>query len=206
MNELICVRHGESEYMVAGLTGGWTDTPLTELGRKQAHYSGERLLYLKDSPFQFYSSDLLRARETAYIIGEILSQEFILMPDLREHNNGIVANWKREEAEKVRFPVTDSILDWIPYPEAESWRMLHNRVTKFMDTIGGRSNTAVVIAHSLVIISIIHWWLELPEDMLSRISFDIDPCSITRLRINKWDEKTISKLNDTSHLAALDEL
>ncbi len=29
---IILVRHGESESNVGKLTGGWTDTPLTELG------------------------------------------------------------------------------------------------------------------------------------------------------------------------------
>ncbi len=29
IKELILLRHGESEHLVRGLTGGWTDTPLT---------------------------------------------------------------------------------------------------------------------------------------------------------------------------------
>ena len=33
INHLFFVRHGESEHQVTGLTGGWTDTPLTGLGR-----------------------------------------------------------------------------------------------------------------------------------------------------------------------------
>lgn len=199
MKELICVRHGQSEYMVTGLTGGWTDTPLTERGRKQAWLTGHKLVYVKGTPFQFYSSDLLRASQTADIIGEILSKPPILVKDLREHNNGIARNLTREEAEKIRCPITDPIMDWIPYPDAESWRMLHDRVVKFMDTIQ-KCDTVLLVAHSMVIVSVIHWWLEFTEDIITRVSFDIDVCSITRLRINKWGEKTISKLNDSAHL------
>jgi len=91
-------------------------------------------------------------------------------------------------------------MDWIPYPDAESWRMLHDRAVKFMDTIQTEHNIVLLVAHSMVIVSVIHWWLEFTEDIITQVSFDIDPCSITRLRINKWGEKTISKLNDTSHL------
>lgn len=200
MKELILVRHGQSEYMVTGLTGGWTDTPLTELGKKQAMLTGQKLLYLKGLPFQFYSSDLSRASQTAEIIGKILSKEPVLVENLREHNNGTARNLTREEAEKIRSPITDPIMDWIPYPEAESWRMLHDRAVTFMDTIRADHNIVLLVAHSLVIVSVIHWWLEFTEDIITRVSFDIDPCSITRLRINKWGEKTISKLNDTSHL------
>ncbi len=204
MKELICVRHGQSEYMVTGLTGGWTDTPLTDLGKKQAQYTGQKLKYLK-SPFQFYSSDLPRASQTACIIGEALSVQPIFVKDLKEHNNGIARNMTREEADRIRLPMTEPIMDWIPYPEAESWRMLHNRVTAFMEKIQNQCDTVLLVAHSMVIVSVIHWWLEFTEDIIARVSYDIDPCSITRLTFNSWGEKTISKLNDTSHLLPLEE-
>jgi broad specificity phosphatase PhoE len=201
MKELILVRHGQSEYMVKGLTGGWTDAPLTELGRNQARLTGQRLLHLlQGNQFQVYSSDLKRAAETAHIIGEILSKPPVFVPALRELNNGTAASMTREEAERIRHPITDPVMDWIPYPEAESWRMLHNRVVTFMEHIQLQCDTGLLVAHSMVIVSVIHWWLEFEEDIITRVSFDIDPCSITRLRINTWNEKTISKLNDTSHL------
>ena len=199
MKELILVGHGESVYMVRGLTGGWTDTPLTDRGKQQAHLTGSTLQYLAD-PFDFYSSNLVRAAQTAQIIGEALSQQPIFVPDLREHNNGIAVNCTREEADKMRHPLTEPVMDWIPYPEAESWRMLHNRVVAFMDSIRMQNNLTLIVAHSMVIVSIIHWWLEFTEDIITRVSYDIDPCSITRLTINSWGEKTISKLNDTGHL------
>jgi broad specificity phosphatase PhoE len=167
---------------------------------------GQKLLYLTGSPFLFYSSDLLRAAQTAHIIGEILSVNPVLVKDLREHNNGIARNLTKEEAEKIRFPVTHPIMDWIPYPEAESWRMLHNRAVRFMERIRDQCDTALLVAHSMVIVSIIHWWLEFTEEIITRISFDIDPCSTTRLTINKWNEKTVSKLNDTSHLLPLESV
>jgi probable phosphoglycerate mutase len=203
MKELILVRHGHSEYMVAGLTGGWTDTPLTELGKIQARYTGQKLSYLKGS-LCFYSSDLLRAAQTAHIIGELLSRTPVLVKDLREINNGTARNCTQKEAEEIKQPVTHPIMDWIPYPGAESWRMLHNRVVSFMERIEPQCTTCLVVAHSMVIVSIIHWWLEFTEDIITRVSYDIDLCSTTRLTINRWNEKTISTLNDTSHLLLLD--
>ncbi len=188
--------------MVTGLTGGWTDSPLTDLGRKQAQVTGQALLFLKDS-FQFYSSNLLRAAQTAHVVGKILSKEPVLVPDLRDFNNGIAKNCTQEEADEIRLPITDPIMDWIPYPGAESWRMLHERVTTFLHRIENH-DTSLLVAHAVVIISAIHWWLESTEEVINRVSFDIDVCSITKLRINEWGEKTISKLNDTSHLVALE--
>lgn len=199
MKELILVRHGESVYMVRGLTGGWTDTPLTDKGKKQAHLTGRALQYVID-PFDFYCSNLQRAAQTAQIIGEALLKQPIFVPELREHNNGIAVNCTREKADKIRHPITEPIMDWIPYPGAESWRNLHTRVTTFMDSIQSQNDLIVIVAHSMVIVSIIHWWLNFTEDIITSVSYDIDPCSITRLTINSWGEKTISKLNDTGHL------
>jgi probable phosphoglycerate mutase len=190
--------------MTKGLTGGWTDTPLTELGRTQAALTGQKLQYLK-CPYGFYSSDLKRAAETAHIIGEHLDNQPVLVPNLREHNNGLAANKTREKADKIKNPVTDPVMDWIPYPEAESWRMLHARVVSFMDSIENTHDTVLIVAHSLVIVSIIHWWLKFDEDIMTRVSYDSDVCCITELYINNWGEKTIGKLNDTSHLLALEK-
>ena len=37
------MRHGEAEHLVKDLTGGWSDTSLTELGHKQAQATAEYL-------------------------------------------------------------------------------------------------------------------------------------------------------------------
>lgn len=61
--------------------------------------------------------------------------------------------------------------------------------------------TTVIVAHSNTINSIIHWWLEFDKELISKVSFDIAPCSITLLNIIEWSEsKNVSKLNDTCHL------
>jgi probable phosphoglycerate mutase len=73
MQELILVRHGEAEHHVKGLTGGWTNTPLTALGKKQAQLTGKHLKdHILDSSFGFFSSDLDRAFQTAEILGSYL--------------------------------------------------------------------------------------------------------------------------------------
>jgi probable phosphoglycerate mutase len=42
MKRIILIRHAESEHNILGLTGGWSDTQLTDKGRKQAE--NKRLL------------------------------------------------------------------------------------------------------------------------------------------------------------------
>jgi broad specificity phosphatase PhoE len=101
---------------------------------------------------------------------------------------------------KIKNPITELILDWIPYPEADSWNMMHKRLSECLKKIeNDRYDLTVLVSHGNSIISLIHSWLGFSNDLF-KISFDIQPCSIAHLRINSWNEKTISKLNDVSHL------
>ena len=91
--------------------------------------------------------------------------------------------------------------DWIPYSEAESWRMMTNRIFKCMDQLSrNTSPIAIIVSHGNAGIAIIQWWLQLAESCRSGISFDLDPCSISHLSVNSYGERTIVKLNDTCHL------
>jgi broad specificity phosphatase PhoE len=203
MEELFIIRHGEAEHLLSGIVGGWTDSYLTDSGREQARKTGNKMKeILKNKDFNFYCSDLSRARETAEIIGSIICKEPIIRFDLREISNGVAANKSKEEAELLKIPMTKPILDWTPYPEAESWNMLHGRITKFMEEISNCSlRTTIIVTHSNTASSIIQWWLDFTTMMIEKISFEIDPCSITHLSITKWsNSKAIRKMNDTGHL------
>ena len=205
IKKLLLIRHSEAEHLVdESLTGGWTDSILTDNGRVQAHRTANVILKLLTGvDFDFYSSDLLRAKETAEIIGMQVNKTPELYYNLRELNNGNAANLSRQNAEKILNPKTEPNIEWIPYPNAESWKMMNDRVKIIMDELNVKSKeTVLIVSHGNTIVSIIHWWLELNEQYISKVSFDIEPCSITQLRINDWGEKVIVKLNDTAHLLA----
>jgi broad specificity phosphatase PhoE len=67
---LFLVRHGETDWNVAGRWQGHTDIALNERGREQARIVAERLRDV--SLAGIVSSDLSRARETADIVGAAL--------------------------------------------------------------------------------------------------------------------------------------
>ena len=76
------VRHGESEWVAKGLFQGQGDSPLTDLGRRQALLTARRIarrgrrpmLPLPTSaPHSIVHSPLLRAAETASLIGRAVS-------------------------------------------------------------------------------------------------------------------------------------
>ena len=202
MKELILVRHGESEQHVSDITGGWTDAQLTELGCAQAQATAKRLAcMLKDHSLSLLSSDLARAAKTARIIGKGLGLEAEFHKGLREMNNGRAAGLTKGEAEAIALPITQPMIDWIPYPQAESCGMMTDRIFAVMEQIEGQiEETALIVSHGVAGVAVIQWWLGLDRNSRERISFELDTCSISWLSINEWGQKTIFKLNDTSHL------
>ena len=202
MKELILVRHGQSEQHIRDITGGWTDARLTELGSDQAQTTAERLgCMLKNRSLRILSSDLARAAKTAKIIGKTLGVEPEFHKGLRELNNGTAAGLTQAQAKEIALPVTHPMIDWIPYPQAESFRMMADRIFEFMAHIEPQiDQTALIVTHGSAGVAVIQWWLGLAKTCREQISFELDTCSITWLNINSWGQKTIFKLNDTSHL------
>lgn len=77
------VRHGETEWSAAGRHSGWTDIPLTDVGRAQAVAAGARLRGMSFG--RVLTSPLARAVETARLAGFPAAEAD---PDLREWNYG----------------------------------------------------------------------------------------------------------------------
>ncbi|CAG7652958.1 2,3-bisphosphoglycerate-dependent phosphoglycerate mutase [Paenibacillus solanacearum] len=90
MGRIILVQHCQSEHHINEMSGGWTDTPLTEIGRKQAGLVAQKLKdSINSNEYILYSSDLLRALQTVEIIGEQLGLEVNQNNGLREINTSI---------------------------------------------------------------------------------------------------------------------
>ena len=70
-NTRVCfVRHGETDWNIELRMQGQIDQPLNALGEAQAVALGRHFLHCAAA--ELYSSDLLRARQTAQPIGEAL--------------------------------------------------------------------------------------------------------------------------------------
>lgn len=203
--DLIIIRHGEAEHLVGDdpLTGGWTDTPLTGLGREQARLTG--LALAADPPedrFGFWCSDLLRARETAGLIGTQLGRTPLPDAALREFNNGIAAGMTKQQAQALAAPLKGHVGDWRPYEGGENWREFMLRVNRFAEA-HLRAGSHLIVCHSGTAFNLVFWFLGLEERYLGQVYTDLDPCGIIRLRTSVYGENTIRCLNDRSHLASL---
>lgn len=149
-------RHGQDDDTVRG---GWSDSTLTELGVKQAEKLGIELLSNIDyyNIGKVYSSDLLRAKQTAEIILSKINPDIIQFERaLREVNNGDLAGMKNEMAD-IKYPnLYWRSLDWNQkYPNGESPSEFYNRIYNyFSDFIEENKNygkNILIISHSGVI-------------------------------------------------------
>ncbi len=207
MKQLILVRHGEADHHTRGLTGGWTDSHLTERGIMQCEHTGARLREMLGQGAALYASDLARAHEAAEVIGASTGLEAIFDEGLREFRNGDAADITWEEAKKIQAPPSLPLIDYVPYPGAECWREMNERVYQAMDRIAEADpDTAVVVAHTLSGVAVVHWWLGNGPDQWERSSFDFDPCSVTVLAVNNFRQRVVMRLNDTGHLSEMGDV
>jgi 2,3-bisphosphoglycerate-dependent phosphoglycerate mutase len=98
---ILLARHGETDWNAVGRWQGHTDRALTERGRRQAVELADRLA--NDEIDAVYSSDLLRAVETAEPVAKRLGLPLQTLPELREVDVGTWAGLTRDEVAK-RFP------------------------------------------------------------------------------------------------------
>jgi probable phosphoglycerate mutase len=200
MKSILLVRHAEAEHHVQEITGGWTDTSLTEHGQQQARLLAARLQRELDGiPVELCTSNLRRAVQTAELIGRALQIEPFIFTEITDLNNGIAAGLTHVEARQVALPYSEPGVDWQPYPGAESWRQFFQRVAGFIDDFHARqTRTALLVTHAATVHVIVGWWLGVPLE--SPTHFGAAPASISVLTYNRWQERSLERLNDTSHL------
>ena len=131
--------------------GGWSTYGLTEKGREQVH-SAKRYLCNKGIT-QIYSSDLVRAKETAEIVADALSLEITYLPQFRESDNGLLAGMLKTEAAKKYPGIYWNALGWTEaWPEGESPEQFFHRIQsawyEFKKQVGKRKCIAGISRRS----------------------------------------------------------
>lgn len=204
MSNIILIQHCQSEHHINNMSGGWTDTPLTELGRKQAEIIGEKLKgFVDNNIYSLYSSDLLRASQTAEIVGTQLGLDVIQDKGLREINTGVAAGKTKDWARANRKPRTRSgfDLDYQEFQDGESWRQFYSRVCNSMDRIykSDKDKNLVIVTHGGTLGYLLAWWMKFEPEMIVNAYFSSSVGGITVLSQNSFQQNVVNKFNDTSH-------
>ena len=151
MTRILLARHGETEWNRVGRWQGHADPPLNDTGRRQAAQLAERLA--GDGVAAVYSSDLVRASETARVVADRLGLDVVEDPGLREIDVGSWSGLTRAEVEQ-RFP--EGYARWLGGDighDGETREQLTARVVDTATTIAGRheAETVLVVTHGGVI-------------------------------------------------------
>lgn len=147
MMELLLVRHGESTWNVAGRMQGQTASPeLTDRGRRQGVRAGAELLALGAE--RLLTSDLVRARQTAAIIGRTLQLEPEAAPLLRERHYGA---WQGSDITQA-IRATRSLPDHERVPGGESLVDVRRRWAALVIALGDIRGPVVLVTHGNLIV------------------------------------------------------
>ena len=202
MNPIILVRHGQAESNVSNLTGGWSQTALTDLGRHQAQLVAARLKHeLEGVEVVCYCSDLKRAAQTAEIISEETGHNIVPETGFRECNNGVAAGKTKEEVEEYLVLPSRPLLDWRQYPGAETWREFYLRVSECMEMVTAEADgPLLIVTHGGTMVNVVAWWIRMPLETLSDFSLRTHNTGITILVETEFGERAIERHNDVAHL------
>ncbi len=155
MNELLVIRHGETEWSKTGKHTGRTDIPITEKGRGEAVAAGRTL---EDWQIDHvFSSPLIRAHETAQLVD--LDPEIQLDDDLMEWDYGVYEGIRTAET-REEIPLwsvwTHEIF------EGESVDTVGARADAFLERIDALEGNVAVFAHGHYLAILIARWCGLP--------------------------------------------
>lgn len=200
---LILVRHGESVGNFENRLQGQADYDLTDLGRKQAMLTADRLHALGTSAI--YSSHLLRALATAQAIGERLDIEPALLPDVSEYHFGDMSGYTYAEV-RERFGAVANPAERV-YPGEEGRDVFYDRVTNAIYGVAEShpDETVAIVSHGGPIALFCQAVLNLPYKR--PMPFSISNCSLNLIDIksqaNGNREMKLLHLNDICHLSGL---
>lgn len=204
ITRLYLIRHGQSAGNAEGRFGGHSPMPLSELGHQQARITAETLA--KERIDAIYSSDLLRAVQTAEPLSELINVPIIRTPAFRERNVGVLEGLTFEES-KERFPddyyalVKRNVHHVIT--EGESYRNLlqraHSELREILAERRGQriavfSHTGAICFLTLRLIGAINRFTKHTPWLVT------SNCGINRFEIRGSNNIRVLAINDTRHL------
>ena len=204
---IFLVRHGQSRGNAEGRFGGHGATPLSERGRAQAEATARSLA--AENVTAIYSSDLLRAVETATPLADALDLEINRSEAFRERSVGRMEGLTFEEA-AAKFPVEYAALlrrDFEHVLEGgESYRQMLDRSARALDSAiaANRGGTVAVFSHTGTIgILTLHLMGALDAPTLRPVWIKTDNCGVVRLDLRDDGFLRVVAANDTRHLAGI---
>ena len=201
--EIILIRHGETEWNSQLRMQGHSNSALSEVGRGQIQALGE---WMKNVSFDhIYSSDSLRARETAEAITQYSGDTLQFDQRIREKNLGVFEGLTSIEASEQHPEIyrlfktggANYVID-----EGESTQQVLDRALEFIEEIRFKhpEQRVVMVTHGGFVKVLMKHTLGISID--GPTSFLIKNTGIFGL---VWNEKwMVSQMGGVSHLGKLE--
>ena len=185
------VRHGQTEWSVAGKHTGRQNIPLTSGGEAEARKLEARL---RPVPFAaVLTSPLERARRTCDLAGFGARAEPV--PDLMEWNYGDYEGLKSAE---IRAKRPDWHLFRDGCPGGEELKDVVVRADRVVQRLKAVEGNVLVFSHGHLLRVLATRWAGISPESGSR--FGLAPASLSMLSRDASGEAIIDRWNDVSHL------
>lgn len=198
LTKLYLMRHGETDWNKNSIFQGQTDIDLNKKGveeaKKAAHFFDNLKLDI------IYSSDLVRAKNTAKFIGKEKEMKIIEHKKIREISFG---SWEGLNYQEIEEKFPDNLAKWREDPlnnyplGGEKIISFKSRIKDFFQKIlvKHQGQKILVVTHGGVIKMYLTFVLAMNAKEFWK--FQIDNCSITELKFYDNDP-ILSKLNFTN--------
>ncbi|MDR1579066.1 MAG: histidine phosphatase family protein [Synergistaceae bacterium] len=210
--QIYMLRHGKPQFPdERSYVYGWTDYPLSPLGREQAKHIGAALSSIRFD--RIISSDLSRAAETADIVAASQAppiREVERDPELREINMG---EWDGKTVSEIRENYVDIFrergldLANVAAPGGETFVRLRERGMKAFERITRSSEASskiLIVAHGAYMWSIISGIFGIELGDIFR--FGLDHCAVHLVEYRpmptQWGNYRLIRYNWLPDLAA----
>ena len=206
--DLILIRHGETAWNRELRFQGHADVPLNDMGHEQARRLGLRLAS-ETAVQHIFSSDLMRAQQTAAPGAQQLSLPVATSAALREQFFGVVEGMRSDEIQSLHPRAWE---EWLEFredhamPEGETPREFHARIIAALGNIASehRGRHLIVVTHGGVLDMV--WRTARGLSLSGPRRSDIPNAGFNRIRIadpQRPDDIEIVEWADTRHLADL---
>ena len=172
MKKIYFVRHGETVWNVENKICGVTDSPLTELGHRQAIETGELIKSKGVKADLIICSPLSRAHDTANHIGEIIGVPVVAEPQLVEQNFGVYEGTARD-GEEFQTKKRGFVYD---FETGESMMRVGQRIYNLLDKLGEDDKTYILVAHNGIARVVRSYFMNMENEEYS--SFGVKNCEL----------------------------
>ena len=201
---LYLIRHGQSAGNAEGRFGGHGPTPLSDLGKEQAEKAAKVLA--KEGINVIYSSDLLRAVQTAEPLAKMLDLPIHKSEAFRERHVGVLEGLTFDESKqaypKDYYALVNRTVNHV-ITGGESYRQLLRRITAKLNEIvrahqGEKiaiySHTGAICFLTLTLLGAIHRGTKQTPWIVT------SNCGINRFELRGPRNVRVLAVNDTRHL------